>query len=152
MYGLLTYGKSRVFYHENFKIRNDLEESVGNVEVAATGLWIGNEMIGYLVTGFGDAIAEPVGTRFGRHPYSAPSLSRVKAIRTWEGSAAVFLASTAIIFAGMPLLPAMDLRTYHLLMVPIIALSAGILEALSPHGWDNLTLQVVPSLLASVLL
>jgi PAS domain S-box-containing protein len=50
MYGLLTYGKSRVFYHESFEIRNDRGETVGSGEVAATGLWVGNKMIGYLIT------------------------------------------------------------------------------------------------------
>ena len=50
MYGLLSYGKSRVFYHENQEIRDDHGETVGLGEVAATGLWIGHEMIGYLVT------------------------------------------------------------------------------------------------------
>jgi len=50
MHGLLRYGKSRVFYHENQEIRNDRGETVGSGEVAATGLWVGNNMIGYLAT------------------------------------------------------------------------------------------------------
>ena len=49
---------------------------------------------GYLVTGLGDAIGEPVGTIFGKHPYRVPSLASVPATRTLEGSAAVFLLST----------------------------------------------------------
>lgn len=45
---------------------------------------------GYLVTGMGDAIGEPVGVRFGRHPYKAWSLTAVRATRSLEGSLAVF--------------------------------------------------------------
>jgi len=38
--------------------------------------------------GWGDAVGEPVGTRFGRHPYRVPSLAGVPATRTLEGSLA----------------------------------------------------------------
>src|SRR5262245_43229713 len=38
--------------------------------------------IGYLVCGWGDAVGEPVGSRWGRHRYSVPSLSGVPATRS----------------------------------------------------------------------
>ena len=50
-------------------------------------------VFGYLVTGLGDAVAEPVGTRFGRRLYRVPAMTGVHAVRSLEGSAAVFLAS-----------------------------------------------------------
>src|SRR5690606_11252358 len=46
---------------------------------------------GYLVAGWGDAVGEPVGSRWGRHRYRVPSLAGVAATRSWEGSAAVLL-------------------------------------------------------------
>jgi phytol kinase len=40
----------------------------------AANLFFGQAAIaGYLVTGFADAIAEPVGTRFGKHRYRVPA-------------------------------------------------------------------------------
>ncbi|MGH7483269.1 MAG: hypothetical protein ACRELV_14040, partial [Longimicrobiales bacterium] len=47
--------------------------------------------IGYLVAGWGDAVGEPVGARWGRHRYRVPSLAGVRAMRSLEGSAAVLV-------------------------------------------------------------
>jgi hypothetical protein len=38
------------------------------------------------------------------------------------------------------------------LPILVVALASTIVEAISPHGWDNATLQVVPSFLARMLL
>ena len=46
-------------------------------------------LAGYLVTGVADAVAEPIGTRFGKNTYRVPSLRSVKAMRSLEGSGAV---------------------------------------------------------------
>jgi phytol kinase len=43
-------------------------------------------VFGYLVCGLGDAIAEPVGTRFGKHQYRAPALRSVRAVRITTAS------------------------------------------------------------------
>ena len=104
--------------------------------------------VGYLVTGLGDALAEPVGTRFGRHEYTVPALVGVRSTRSLEGSAAVFLASTLAIAAGVLLSPALALGPHGLWMAPLLGLVCALLEAVSPHGWDNAVLQIVPSLLA----
>jgi phytol kinase len=109
-------------------------------------------LFGYLVTGIADAIAEPIGTRFGRHVYRVPSRSSVKATRSVEGSLAVFLGSLAAIVIAIALLPDFAFAPRQLLVIPIVALVATIVEALSPHGWDNATLQLAPSWLAQVLL
>ncbi|MGY8777334.1 MAG: hypothetical protein ACKVIN_04335, partial [Longimicrobiales bacterium] len=50
--------------------------------------------VGYLAAGWGDAIGEPVGSRWGKHPYRVPSLVGVPATRTLEGSAAVFVVAS----------------------------------------------------------
>jgi phytol kinase len=47
--------------------------------------------VGYLVAGWGDAVGEPVGSRWGKHRYSVPSLGGVAAERSLEGSAAVLV-------------------------------------------------------------
>jgi len=100
---------------------------------------------GYLVAGLGDAAGEPVGTRFGRHRYRVPSPRGVVSFRSVEGSLAVFAVSfAAVALAG---------RASHALgAAAIIALAAAAVEAVSPHGWDNLTMQLVPAALAAYLL
>ncbi|MEM7516585.1 MAG: hypothetical protein AAF368_06655 [Planctomycetota bacterium] len=115
--------------------------------------WFGAAaVVGYAVTGLGDAIAEPVGTRFGKHRYrvllSARQGTHEPAMRSYEGSAAVFVAST--------LASAWTLSRLHTWESPSlwaialgIGLAAAIVEGLSPHGWDNFTLQLVPSALAA---
>lgn len=104
-------------------------------------------IVGYLVTGLGDAIGEPVGARFGKHRYHPPGRARTFT-RSLEGSLAVLLVSTlaavaglaAIGVEGMPALAGTAL---------FIGAAAAAVEAVSPHGWDNLPMQLLPSLLAA---
>ena len=105
---------------------------------------------GYLVTGLGDAIGEPVGTMFGRHPYRVPSRGSVPATRTLEGSAAVFLMSVAALLVAAAVSPAIAVSGARPVAVVGIAAVCALVEAVSPHGWDNLTLQIVPTLLVSI--
>ena len=107
-------------------------------------------IVGYLVTGLADAIAEPVGTRFGRHPYRVPSFG-VPATRSGEGSAAVGIASFASAIAAVLLRAGWTGGTWTALKAGAIALAAAVTEAVSPHGWDNLPMQLIPSGLAYVL-
>lgn len=108
--------------------------------------------LGYLVTGLGDAVAEPVGTRFGRHEYKVPAFGGVRAIRSLEGSCAVFMASALSLTAYFVLAHPSGLSGRALVAVVLIASIATLVEAVSPHGWDNATLQVVPALLGAWLL
>jgi phytol kinase len=101
-------------------------------------------LVGYLVTGLGDAIAEPIGTRFGRHAYRVPSLSSVPATRTIEGSAAVFFMSAVALALAAILSPKIAFFSLGLVKVLAIAFVCTITEAVSPHGWDNAALQIVP--------
>jgi phytol kinase len=105
-------------------------------------------VIGYLVTGVGDAIGEPVGTRFGKHTYRAPSFTSVQPTRSYEGSLAVLVTCTLAVLVGLALCPALDLTGRSLLLVPVLGLACALIEAVSPHGWDNATMMIVPSLLA----
>jgi len=103
---------------------------------------------GYLVTGLGDAVGEPVGTMFGAHRYRVRSLSAVPATRSLEGSAAVFaMSGLALVLAGA-LSPAVALGWAAAPKVLVIAAVSAVVEAGSPHGWDNLTMQVVPTAMA----
>jgi len=102
---------------------------------------------GYLVTGMGDAIGEPVGTRLGRHPYRVWSLSSVRAERTVEGSGAVFAVSLLALVLTVLLIPALKESSLWFPRVVGIALIAAVVEAITPHGWDNATMQLVPTAL-----
>jgi phytol kinase len=109
-------------------------------------------VLGYLVCGFGDAIAEPVGTRFGKHQYRALAIRGVRAIRSLEGSGSVLLVSMVTLVLFMAFSPHFTLTLRTALMAILIAGVSTIVEAVSPHGWDNTTLQVVPAWLGASLL
>ena len=101
-------------------------------------------LAGYLVTGLGDAIGEPVGTRFGRHIYRVPCPWGLPAQRSLEGSAAVFGVSFFAL-SVLALTHGSDPTTIALVKAGAIAVTATAVEAVSPHGWDNATLQLVPT-------
>ena len=109
-------------------------------------------VVGYLVTGLGDAVGEPVGTKFGKHQYKVPSMASVKAVRSWEGSAAVFIASNLAVALGIALVPNLSFSWHSLILIPLLAAICAGTEAVSPHGWDNLTMQIVPTSLAALIL
>ena len=109
-------------------------------------------VLGYLVCGLGDAIAEPVGTRFGKHQYRALAIRGVRAVRSLEGSGSVFLVSMLTLILFMAFSPHFALTAYSARIAILIAGVSTAVEAVSPHGWDNTTLQVVPAWLGAVLL
>jgi len=106
--------------------------------------------IGYLVGGWGDAVGEPVGTRWGKHRYAVPSLMGVPAQRSLEGSTAVIFVSTLVAFL------ALHYTGYSLLTALGTAILCGLgsaaVEAVSNHGLDNLTIQVAAAGIAFMLL
>ena len=112
-------------------------------------------VLGYLVAGIGDAIAEPVGTRWGKHPYAVPSFASIRPHRTIEGSFAVFVGSLVGLGIGVVLLVSNGVLTMEFDWVlvgklVVIAFCAMVLEASSPHGWDNLTMMVGPAMVAAI--
>ena len=109
-------------------------------------------IVGYLVTGLGDAVGEPIGTRFGKHTYAVPSLSAVKATRSYEGSAAVFLMSLIAIVLSVLLSPLLAYTPGYIWLIPVLAFICTFIEAVSPHGWDNATMQLFPTLLTANML
>ena len=106
--------------------------------------------LGYMVIGWGDAVGEPVGTRWGKHRYRVPSLAGVVATRSLEGSGAVLLAGTV---AATLTLVGMGYGATLAIGVGAACGAAGAtVEAFSNHGLDNLTVQVATSALAWALL
>lgn len=96
--------------------------------------------VGYLVGGWGDAVGEPVGTKWGKHKYQVPSLLGVPAVRSLEGSLSVILASFVVAFLG--LWAGGISLIYALLAAGGCAVVSSIVEAFSNHGLDNFTIQV----------
>jgi dolichol kinase len=85
------------------------------------------------INGLGDGLAEPVGVRFGRHPYKVrPLFGNKTYIRTIEGSACVFIISIVILLLFKELFTARQLIAALILLPP----AATAAEALSPHTWD----------------
>lgn len=117
----------------------------------AANLWFPRTaFIGYLVTGWADAAAEPVGSVWGRRRYRVPSLFGVKAERSLEGSLAVLATAVAAVFLcgwGMGLGWNAALR-----MALACGFCAMFVEAISHHGLDNLTVQVAVSGVAALFL
>jgi len=109
-------------------------------------------IFGYLVAGLGDAVAEPVGTRFGRHPYRVPALRGIGAVRTLEGSCSIFIVSALALIVCAAASDSLALSGRSLLVMTLIAVISTLVEAISPHGWDNAMMQVVPAWLGAVFL
>ena len=103
-------------------------------------------LAGYLVTGLGDAIGEPVGTMFGKHHYRVPSVSSVPATRSVEGSIAVFTMSLLALLLAAAVSPQVTIGVLEISKVLVIA-ACMLAEAVSPHGWDNATMQLLPTTL-----
>ena len=95
-------------------------------------------MAAYLVAGLGDAIGEPVGTRWGKHQYPVFSWGGMSGNRSFEGSFAVFIVCALAYSFTLWQFDLPFIWTYIL----IAALISAIIEGLSPHGWDNFTAQL----------
>jgi phytol kinase len=154
--GSIWAGKGNLFYEAMAREKDAPQRSffifVPYISTALGGLtsnllFGSSAIMGYVLCGAGDAIAEPVGLRFGKHSYRVISLRKVKVSeRTVEGSASIFIVCLMLSFLFFNYF-------YHLsLSISIIAslLTAFVIvvvEAVSFHGADNFTIQVVASAL-----
>jgi phytol kinase len=110
-------------------------------------------VVGYLVGGLGDAAGEPVGTRWGRHRYNIPTFGKIPvSTRSYEGSLGVLITSLAALFIAVAISPDIYLNVRTLVTLPAIALACTLIEAVSPHGWDNTPMQILPTFLVAILL
>ena len=99
--------------------------------------------VGYLVGGLGDAAGEPIGTRWGRH--------HVSVTKTFEGSIAVLTASGIALLIAIAITPELHFDLRSVIALPVIAVVCALVEVFSPRGWDNLPMQLVPTLLVAIL-
>ena len=103
---------------------------------------------GYLVAGLGDAVGEPVGAKWGKTKYPVFNWwSPVKSYRSVEGSMAVFIASF-IAFTLTLFVYDIPINITYLFFMSLLA---ALIEAISPHGWDNFTAQLTGAFLMSLL-
>ncbi|MBW4559244.1 MAG: phosphatidate cytidylyltransferase [Trichormus sp. ATA11-4-KO1] len=101
---------------------------------------------GVMAMTWGDALAALIGRRFGQHQYQIGD-----SVRSWEGSAVMFVASTTVMFLVLLLLPgsslsplAVSIGTERALLIALVtAVVATLAEAVSPHGTDNLSVPLV---------
>lgn len=99
---------------------------IGKVAVAA----------GFSSLGVGDAAAELVGKRFGRHRYRRGLFDPNK---SWEGSIAMIVASYVVILS---ILLTVTTALVSFLAAPVLAILAGVAEAFSRKGSDTVLVPV----------
>jgi len=135
-------------YRSTFIIVPLITTAVGGV--LANLLFYPFAYIGYFVCGWGDAVGEPVGAAWGKHQYKVPSWKGVKVTRSLEGSLAIFIVGTAITILTLLL---SGYATFTSLLVGLACgLTGAFVEAVSTHGFDNLTVQIFVSCVAFFLL
>lgn len=108
-----------------------------------------------LVLGLADAVGEPIGSRFGNHRYFVRDiLGSACRQRSWEGSLAVALVTSVIMYLSISSLPWGDWQLARTALFPLrftLALAAGatvsLVEAWTPHGLDNLTIPISAAVL-----
>ncbi|MBD2103919.1 diacylglycerol/polyprenol kinase family protein [Leptolyngbya sp. FACHB-261] len=101
---------------------------------------------GVMAMTWGDALAALIGRSYGRHRYQVGQSER-----SWEGSAAMFISSAVamawvlLALPGSALCPlAIPVETGRVLLAALLGASAATLvEAVSPHGTDNLSVPLV---------
>jgi phytol kinase len=108
-------------------------------------------VVGYLVGGLGDAAGEPAGVRWGRHSYRVRFGGEL-VTKTFEGSIAVLAASLVALLISIAISPELQFDLRSLIVLPVIAIVCTLVEAFSPRGWDNVPMQIVPTVLAAILL
>ena len=90
--------------------------------------------IPFLSVGLGDGLAEPVGRIWGKHKYKVRALcSSKRYTRSFEGSAVVFFWTAVAVAIGTPDMTSLQ-AVFCFLTIP---LANTIMEAISPHTFDN---------------
>lgn len=90
--------------------------------------------IPFLSVGLGDGLAEPVGRMCGKHKYEVSAIgSSKKFTRSYEGSACVFFFTLVAVLVALPEMNGWQ-ATLCILLIP---LGNTVMEAKSPHTFDN---------------
>jgi len=94
-----------------------------------------------LLLAIGDALGEPIGMRFGKHPYRVGGILVAQpSTRTLEGSGAVVVGSFVTVLVCLTFLGAALSLPAMLLIASIMAIVVAVIEAFTPHGLDNFTI------------
>ncbi|MGQ9851273.1 MAG: diacylglycerol/polyprenol kinase family protein [Aggregatilineaceae bacterium] len=101
---------------------------------------------GTMAMTWGDSMAAIIGKRFGRHHYNVAG-----GTRSWEGSAAMLIASAIAMFLTLVLVPGSALGPLAPTLASGVALAATltgalvatVAEAFSPSGTDNLSVPLL---------
>lgn len=97
-------------------------------------------LITVFISVFGDGLAEPIGVRYGRHKYETYALfTKKRYVRSIEGSACVALSAISIVIAMYSYMSPYQF-IFMLVAMPVVM---TIVEAKSPHTWDNPFLHLV---------
>lgn len=99
--------------------------------------------LGILIMGYADGLAAVVGKKWGRHPLKI--FSEAKSV---EGSLTAFVAALFVIIGFNTYF----VMGYTFVEVMILASVATLLEAITPLGFDNLTVPIGISVLAYVMI
>jgi phytol kinase len=123
----------------------------GVLTISLFGPW---SSVGFVASGWGDAVGEPIGTRFGRRRFRVPALFGASSVRSLEGSAAVFAAAFAGAFAVIALSGLAEGAGPCRMAAGSLAAAgaAAVTEAVSPRGLDNLTVPLVAAGVARAVL
>jgi hypothetical protein len=100
---------------------------------ASHGVW-SLYLIPAMSNGLGDGLAEPIGKVFGKRKYEVSALfTNRKYTRSYAGSACVAFFTTLSILINIPILSTGEL----IALLAILPALITIIEAKSPHTWDN---------------
>jgi hypothetical protein len=100
---------------------------------ASHGVW-SLYLIAAMSNGLGDGLAEPIGKVFGKKKYKVRALfTKREYTRSYVGSACVFFFTTLGILINIPILSTGEL----IALLAILPALVTIIEAKSPHTWDN---------------
>ena len=87
-----------------------------------------------LINGLADGLAEPVGVKYGKHKYEVKALGSDRIYtRSYEGSACVYIVSLIIVGVFFKVFT-INQFVFNIICIPLFS---TIIEAISPHTWDN---------------
>jgi len=99
--------------------------------------------LGLLVMAYGDGFAALIGQKYGKHSYTI-----FKGHKTLEGSLAMLVTSMIVIVAYQLI----ELGQVNFIQVLLLSVVATLVEAISPHGIDNLFIPILVSLLYFIMI
>ncbi|MGL6298221.1 MAG: hypothetical protein ACRC1M_03530 [Methanobacteriaceae archaeon] len=129
---------------------NEEEKTYVILPLLCSGLWLlfalfifpkEIAIIATLCVALGDAIAEPIGLRFGKHKYTARAIKGPSSQKSIEGSLGVFIVCTLILLVF----------TQNILLAVLLGLFLSIVEGISPRGTDNITIPVAAAIILTIL-